>query len=233
MHKQIPLAISSDADLTFDNFYQADSQQPVIAELKKFARQDAAAYHEPFVYLWGSQGCGLSHLLNATQNYYASPLMQYLPLKELINYSPVDILEGLEDLDLVCIDDIDCLSDSLEWQERVFYLFNRLRDSGKKLLVGGHAPPAQLSLQLPDLQSRLQWGVTLYVEPLSDADKQQAIQFYAQSLGMQLSDEVASYLLQRTDRSSQALFKLVRQLDHASLAEQRKLTIPFVKTQLN
>jgi len=247
VYKQIPLAISPDSGLTYDNFYQVDLVKPIVSELKKFI-SIAGAGSDQVLYLWGPHCSGITHLLNAAQNENAlvssslapstltsSTLtsMQYLPLRDLINYPPQDILEGLEQLDLVCIDDIECLETSPEWEEGVFHLYNRLRDTGKKILIGGHRSPAQLSLRLPDLKSRLQWGITLYLNELSDADKMSAMQFCAKKLGMQLSDDVATFLLQRADRSPHALFQLIKQLDHRSLAEQRKLTIPFVKTVLS
>lgn len=252
MYKQIPLAISPDSGLTYDNFYQIDLVKPIVSELKKFI-SIAGAGSDQVLYLWGPHCSGITHLLNAAQNENAlvssslasstlasstltsSTLtsMQYLPLRDLITYPPQDILEGLEQLDLVCIDDVECLEASPEWEEGVFHLYNRLRDAGKKILIGGHRSPAQLSLTLPDLKSRLQWGITLYLNELSDTDKASAMQFYAEKLGMQLSDDVATFLLQRADRSPHALFHLIKQLDHRSLAEQRKLTIPFVKTVLS
>lgn len=242
VYKQIPLAISPDSGLTFDNFYQADLVKPIVSELKKFI-SIADVGSDQVLYLWGPHGSGITHLLNAAQNENAlasssltsSTLtsMQYLPLRELIDYPPQDILEGLEQLDLICIDDVDCLETSPEWEEGVFHLYNQLRDGGKKILIGGHQSPAQLPLTLPDLKSRLQWGITLHLNELSDNDKKSAMQFCAEKLGMQLSDEVAMFLLQRADRSAHALFHLIKQLDHRSLAEQRKLTIPFVKTVLS
>lgn len=226
MYKQIPLAIFPDTGLTFDNFYQSESVAPLILELKKFVVTNG----EPFLYIWGETESGITHLLNAIQNYNSSLSMQYLPLKELIQYSPLDILEGLEQMDLVCIDDIDCLESNGQWQEGIFHLYNRLRDGEKKLIIGGHQPPTKMKLTLPDLQSRLQWGITVRLHGLKNDDKQLAIQFYAKTLGMELSNEVAHYVMQRSDRSSRALFDLMKKLDHASLSEQRKLTIPFIKT---
>ncbi|MFT6389853.1 MAG: DnaA family protein [Cellvibrionaceae bacterium] len=229
MYKQIPLAISPDTGLTFDNFYQSDPVKPIISELKKFV-SNLESHGGPFLYLWGEKESGVTHLLNAVQNHSSSLSMQYLPLEELIQYSPFDILEGVEQMDLVCIDDIDYLESNSQWQESIFYLYNRLRDGGKKLVVGGHQPPTKIALTLSDLQSRLQWGITLCLHGLTNEDKPLAIQFYAKSVGMELTNEVARYLMQRTDRSSRALFDLMKRLDHASLSEQRKLTIPFIKT---
>lgn len=225
MYKQLPLAISPDRNATFENFYTTPSNQMAVAVLSDLlSNRD-----EHFFYLWGEAKSGVTHLLEAVQNKAAMLTIQYLPLKELIGYSPADVIEGIDQLDMVCIDDLELIIEHRPWQEALFHLFNRLRDQRKYLLIGSHFSPRHLNLPLADLQSRLQWGTVFNIHPLSESEKRQAMQFRAQRLGMQLPDEVANYLLQRVERSTGQLFELLKRLDHASLAEQRRLTIPFVK----
>jgi DnaA family protein len=107
-----------------------------------------------------------------------------------------------------------------------------LRESGRKLLVAAEHSPRELAINLEDLRSRLQWGVTYQVHNLSDDDKQQALQLRARARGLELNDEVAQFIIQRLPRDTNELFWQLQRLDHASLAEQRKLTIPFVKKVL-
>jgi DnaA-homolog protein len=113
--------------------------------------------------------------------------------------------------------------------QALFNLYNRIRDAGKLLLVAAVIGPRELPVKLPDLASRLQWGLTLQVHSLDDQDKQQALQLRARARGLELSDEVAHFIIQRLPRDMNELFWQLNRLDHASLAEQRKLTIPFVK----
>ena len=75
--------------------------------------------------------------------------------------------------------------------------------------------------------------MTYQVQLLNDEEKQEALQRRARARGMELNDEVAHYILQRLPRDMNELFNQLQRLDHASLAEQRKLTIPFVKKILN
>ena len=55
----------------------------------------------------------------------------------------------------------------------------------------------------------------------------------ARARGLDLSDEVGVYLLRRCPRDTHALFALLERLDKASLAAQRRLTIPFVRDLLS
>jgi DnaA family protein len=228
VYQQLPLAITPNLDSRFDNFYCSEKNRAVIAALKQFLKQDA----DTVFFLWGAEYSGVTHLLEAVQNSESDKSVQYLPLKQLKNFPAREILEGLDQLDFVIIDDIEHASSGQDWQEGLFHLHNRLQAAGKKLLIGGHCPPRELSLALADLKSRLQGGIVCALEGLSDAERQKAIQFCASSLGIEVSDELAFFLLQRIGRSARELFDTVRQLDKASLSAQRKLTIPFAKEVL-
>ncbi|MEO0442628.1 MAG: DnaA regulatory inactivator Hda [Pseudomonadota bacterium] len=232
MAVQIPLAIALDVDSTFDNFYTTKASQACVNFLKEFVSANPGA-NEKLVYLWGQSGSGVSHLIEAVQHYALSLSIQYLPLQELLHHSPADIFDGLEALDMVCVDDMDCLCGNTQWEQALFHCFNRLRDAGKRILIGAHQSPRQLPLQLSDLQSRLQWGMTFYLPALSEAEQSAVLAFRAQRLGLALPDELIHYVLQRVGRSNRELVDMIKQLNHQSLVEQRKLTIPFVKKVLD
>ena len=67
---------------------------------------------------------------------------------------------------------------------------------------------------------------------LDDQGKAEALRLQARQRGMDMPEEVAGYLLRRSPRDMTALFALLDMLDQASLAAQRKLTVPFVKEVL-
>ena len=225
--RQLPLAITANTDTRFDNFFSSEANKPTVTALQQFT----ANASETVFYLWGNQGSGISHLLQAAQN-CCDGHSQYLPLPLFLDYPAAAITEGLEQVALLCVDDIQVIAGTPQWEEAVFYLFNRLRETGGQLVVGSHRPPRELSLSLPDLHSRLQWGGVFQLHSLTDSEKQQALQFVAQHSGLQLTEDVAHYILTHSSRSPGFLFELMRRLDDASLAQQRRLTIPFVKSVL-
>lgn len=100
------------------------------------------------------------------------------------------------------------------------------------MLLAADAPPRQLGMQLPDLVSRLSWGLVYQLQPLSEEDKQAALVLRAERRGLQLSDDAVRYLFSRSGRSMSDLFALLDQLDQASLQAQRRLTVPFIKQVL-
>jgi DnaA family protein len=225
MAKQLLLDIGLLDSISFANFYSAGNQQ-VVSCLKNLAGDNG----EYFVYLWGSRGCGKTHLLQAAchlvANHGGTPV--YVPLQQKEEFSP-EVLQGLEDLSLVAIDDVQAVAAHGKWEEALFYLYNRVRERGSRLVVAGNTSPAGLGLTLPDLSSRLAWGLVFQIQTLNDNDKTTALKMRAEHRGFDLPDEVAQYLLRRCSRDMQSLFDLLDQLDIASLAEHRRLTIPFVR----
>ena len=234
LSQQLSLGVTLNDDATFDNFYLPSAQGGNALVVDGLRRQ-VEGRGEAFIYLWGSPGAGLTHLLQASCH-HAQTLgqsIQYLPLRDMVGYAPAELFVGLESLDFVCLDCLASVAGRPDWEQALFHLYNALRDAGKKLLVAAEFGPQQLPVALPDLRSRLHWGVTYQVQGLDDGDKQQALQLRARARGLELSDEVAQFIIQRLPRDTNELFWQLQRLDQASLAEQRKLTIPFVKKILS
>jgi DnaA family protein len=230
--QQLSLSVNLNDDATFENFYApAHTHNAMVV---RGLRDQLDGSGELFIYLWGAPGCGLTHLLQAAchQAQEMGLSVQYLPLRDLVGYAPDDLFTGLEMVDLVCLDCLPTIAGRADWELAIFHLYNRLRDAGKCLLVAAEHNPRELALSLEDLRSRLQWGLTYQVHSLTDEDKQQALQMRARARGLELGDDVAQYIIQRLPRDTNELFWQLARLDHASLAEQRKLTIPFVKKVL-
>jgi DnaA family protein len=186
------------------------------------------------IYLWGESGSGISHLLQSVcqSAEAAGRSFQYLPLAALLSADPHSTFEGLEQLDLVCIDDLQLLEQQPHWQTALFHLYNRVKECGGRLLLGCRQSPNGLSLQLADLLSRLQWALIFHLHPLDDRNKLAALRQRSRLRGFDLPEEVAQYILHRAPRDTGALFAYLEQLDRASLMAKRKITIPFVKQVL-
>lgn len=189
---------------------------------------------EKFLYLWGNSGSGKSHLLQACcQAFNTTESAIYLPLHLLKSWGA----ESIEDLDeqcLICVDDIDAIAGDPVWEEALFHLYNRIKDKEQGLcIISSNQAPAATALQLPDLRSRLGWGLVMQLQELQDEEKIKALQKHALLRGFELSPTVAQFLITRCSRNMHHLYQLLKRLDEASLAEHRKITIPFVKWVLD
>lgn len=225
---QLPLDVLLRDDATFANFYAGDND--TLINFLDMDQKRSGIDIEQFIFIYGQNGVGCTHLLQAACNQVDRRIGRsiYLSMSELVNYSP-QLLDGIERLHLVCIDDIGKIAGLPDWEEAVFDLFNRLHDSHTRLLIAADGLPKVLGIKLPDLISRLSWGLTFQVRSLNDDNKVAALKLRAHMRGLDLSEEVARYILYRSSRDMGSLFQILNKLDEASLSAKRKLTIPFVK----
>lgn len=226
---QLPLAIEFAETATFDSYIPGPN-----ALLFKLLQQCAELQGERQLYCWGSAGMGKTHLLQATCRAASGNGLSscYLPVSQLLEYGPGS-LDGLEAVRLLALDELDRLAGRSDWEQSLFSLINRCRAADSCLLLAARANIGELDWRLPDLVSRLAWGPVFQIKSLSDADKLRVLQARARRRGIELSDEVGNYLLTRVPRDMHYLCELLDTLDRASLAAQRRLTIPFIKEVLN
>jgi len=225
--RQLPLPVQLRDEATFDNFLPSPASRALIAAL----RTQAGGSGEPIIYLYGPTGVGKSHLLQASCHLVGAGSV-YLPLGEVADCAPEEVLQGIETLKLVCLDDVDRVLGRADWELALFNLVNRARQSGCSLLVAGSAAPRVLAVDLADLRSRLGWGIVYQLAAAGDEEKLAILQFRAARRGLVLADEVCAYVVARASRDMDALLGVLDLLDRASLVEQRALSIPFVKSVL-
>lgn len=222
--RQLPLSLGLRSDSRFANFVATGASAATVHALQQWLAQPQS----PVFYLTGPEGSGRSHLLQAAA--VSTPRSIYLPLRELAHAEPAVVCEGLEGNALLVFDDVDAVSADLAWCEALFHLFNRQLAAGSRLLFSGRVPPAGLACALPDLRSRLSWGGSYALHPLDDEGRRQLLQSRLNERGLLLGEEAAGWLLNHVPRDTAFLLRLVDQLDRQSLVEQRRLTIPFIKS---
>ena len=206
---QLVLDISPGNTPTLETFVAGSN-----LELLSALRHALAGGSERSIYLWGDEGSGKSHLLQACANAAQSVRAVYAR----------GAVPGIADV--VAVDDVESLDNAA--QIELFDLYNRMRDSGGLLLVSGNASPLHLNLR-DDLRTRLGWGLVYQVHPLSDDEKAQALRQHAQSRGFALPPEVVQYLLRHGRRDLPSLMATLDALDEHSLRLHRAPSVPLLK----
>ncbi len=229
--KQLILNLHQRAPAIFDNFIGLQAK-PIITALKEAIL--SPDFH--YLYLWGKEGNGRSHLLQAACHFASEqqrPAM-YLPLKQLVKHihSLESFFSELENLSVIAIDDIDVVIGQAKLEEALFHLYNRIHLTQTCLFISGSKPPSALDTLLPDLKSRLTSGLIFQIPDLTDDEKILLLQQLAGIDGFDIPNEVAQFLLTRCSREMCDLLTILKKLDEATLVAQRRLTIPFVKEVL-
>ncbi len=226
---QLPLAVHLPDDETFASFY-CQGDDAILQHLQNFVAKEGTANG---FYLFGQNGVGKSHLLHASCSLASSLKLNSLclSLSELTHLS-VEVLADLEQIDLICLDDLHLIAGNPEWEQGIFDLYNRVIENNKRIILAGNDSAKNLGISLPDLVSRLTWGHTEQVKSLDDKGKIKAIQMHAKFRGIEMSDDSAKFLLNRLSRDMSSLIESLDVLDKASIRAQRKITIPFIKDVL-
>jgi len=183
------------------------------------------------LWLWGRPGTGKTHLLQAAcaaVGEWGGAAAYF----DLARTGGRRLLEGCETLDLVCLDGLEAVAADAGWNAAIFRLHTLMLDGTGRLLVASDAPPASLPFVLPDLRSRLLAASVHQLHELDEAGQVTALQLRAARRGLELTEEAALYLLHRLPRDTGSLFAMLDELDEASLAAKRRLTIPFLRRAL-
>lgn len=227
--QQLPLDIRPAAHAVFASFHRGRNAL-AVESLERLA--DGAG--PTMTWLSGPAGSGKSHLLQATVVHAdrRGLAAAYLPLADLHRH-PVEVLEGLERFAVLALDDAGAVAGDDHWERALLRLYEALLASGGRLIGADVAPPAQLGFSLRDLSSRFAAGGVLRLAAPDDDERLSALQLRARWRGLELPADTGRYLLARVDRGSDSLFGLLDRLDTASLAAQRPLTVPFVRSVLD
>ena len=227
--KQLPLHFEFRANQTFDDFFPGANLE-VINHLQKSITGNG----ERQVFIWGPSGLGKSHLLQACcQQAQSLQLSSFYFALSPVELPDPALLIGLDKFDVVCFDNIEHIAGNPVWEMAFFYFFNLHRDQGHTLIMSAACAPGDIAIQLPDLKTRLNWGLTLKIQPLCDSEKITALIFKAGQMGFEISPQAGRFLLTHYERDLSSLWALLTKLDQASLAAKRKLTIPFLKQILS
>lgn len=208
---QLILNIAPESKPSLDNFVVGQNQE-LISALRHAITGDS----ERCVYLWGENGSGKSHLLQAcVHDAHATGSSTF--------YVHASVPQCAE---VVAVDDVELLDDAVQIQ--LFNLYNQMRDSNGMLLVSGKESPLHLKLR-DDLRTRLGWGLVYQVHGLSDEEKAKALKQHAQARGFELPTEVTQYLLRHGRRDLPNLMAVLDALDKHSLRLHRAPSVHLLK----
>ncbi|PZP29473.1 MAG: DnaA regulatory inactivator Hda [Roseateles depolymerans] len=216
--RQLPLALLAPPVHNFDNFLPG-------ANAEALHYLDSLTPGGPPVLLWGPTGAGKTHLLRALAERWqaaglraawydaATPLPWELPAHE----------------SLLLLD--DCQNFDAGQQHAAFALFVASAGQGYTVVATADAPASELTLR-EDLRTRLGWGPSFQLAPLSEPEMRAALRREADRRGLLLGDEVLSYLLTRFERNLKGLMQLLERLDDFAMSSKRALTLPLLRQML-
>lgn len=186
------LPISHNEMTTFENFVAMEAHNPIIYQLQQIKPGEQ-------VYLYGESGSGCSHLAKATCVYHVGIQSIYLPLASL-NGLHRSMLEGINQADLVCVEDIDFLHNNKAQQVLLFDLINLCQSYQVALLITAPMKPEEMVGWLPDLKTRLQAMCNWQLPSLGDEQKANILAAWLKNQNMFVADDVVFFVFKNITR---------------------------------
>ena len=218
--EQLIFPWSKKSKAIFEHFYLDDLNSPV----------KNALLNQDDLFLYGISGTGKSFLLQSLCNYYADSKKTslYIPINEIKDFGS-DFLDSLEELDLICIEEIDAISGDDNWEVAIFNLINNCLISKTRLIFCSQLNPSTINFNLKDLFSRIKKIDHLELFPVSESNLREALNFIKDINSYEVGDNEINYLMTHSKRSIANLVRIIDDLDQLSLQLKRKITIPLIK----
>ncbi len=226
---QLPLPLSFDKRFSLDNYIAANAD---------YLREQLTGLFdgtgESLIGLCGSADSGKTHLLNACAHYARDCELNYhlFDAAQLVN-ATADGFNELPAESLVGVDNLDLLAGHRAWEQQFYQLINRVRAGELRFIFSLSRSPRDIGFRLPDLKSRLMWGLLITLHSPDDGQLEDILKTRASLLGLDLPQDVVNYLLSHFSRKLSDQIQLLHRLDHAAMSQQRRLTIPFIRDNLN
>lgn len=181
---------------------------------------------DPFLYLWGVQGTGKSHILQA----WVGQALARGDTAIYIHPHHAPLTELAETHDFIAIDQIQDLN--AEEQAELFYLFNQIRNNHRgHLLLAADTPPSQLILR-EDLRTRMAFCLVYEVQPLSSDEKIILLNDLAKTRQMGIDKQVLTYLVNNWYTDLPSLLNIFNELANYSLIMKKKINLDLLRQLL-
>ena len=182
--------------------------------------------HDPFIYVWGEEGAGKSHLLRA----WVAQALDAGKKAVYIDAAATPLTEAAFEAEYLAIDQIEKLGN--EEQALLFAVFNRFRNSGKGfLLLSSEHTPQQLVIR-EDLRTRMAYCLVYEVKPLTDQEKIDALASMAAARQVTVDSEIFEYLLKHWRRDMDSLMMMLDTLDNYAVTMGKRITLPLLRQLL-
>ena len=222
--RQLALQIQINERASLNNFFVSKNNNKTLQILKNILLGSDNGI-QVFIDDLGSNG--KSYLLQAICNDFSNSNNSsiYIPMQEAINLDP-SILEGVSELNLICIDDVDLINKRREWEIALFNLINECYEKECFLILSGSINKLEA---IPDLVSRIKKMETLRLEAINDDELLEATQAISKNLNIEISDKNMNYLINNSKRDIKTIFRTLSQLEKESLERKKSIGLNLIK----
>ena len=216
--KQIPLDLVYHEGMSEEDFFASQCNEHALKFVLSWREWPNQA-----LIIWGPKACGKTHLSHIWQSYVGGDLISNLTF---LSASPSHIVDGIQAL---VIDDAHLIHNQTDF----LHTLNLCRERKIPLLMTMECPPQALSMELPDLLSRLKGIVAIEISSPKEETLQLLLIKQCSDQHLPLLEDMVPYIIHRIERSYSAIKKFVHHLRYLCLRQKKDPTFPLVKEALN
>ena len=222
--RQLALQIQINERASLNNFFISKNNIKTIQILKNILLSSNKGAQ---IFIDDQDSNGKSYLLQAICNDFSNSHNSsiYIPMKEAINLDP-SILQGVSQLNLICIDDIELINNYGKWQIALFNLINECYEKESILLLSGSINKLEA---IPDLVSRIKKMEILKLEAINDDELLKATKAISKNLNIEISQKNMNYLINNSKRDIKTIFRTLSQLEKESLERKKSIGLNLIK----
>jgi chromosomal replication initiator protein len=226
-------------DYNFDSFVIGPGNRLAHAAATAVSSRPGQAYNPLFIH--GGVGLGKTHLLQSicqtAMRLHGSMKIYYVSCNGFMTQFLDAVQAGEMSLfrnkfrafDMLVIDDIHDLSKRDQTQEEFFHTFNTLFQSGKQIVLSSDAPPGEIPYLEERLISRFGCGLVASVDPPGFETRVAILTQKAKMRGVELSDDVASYVASQLDANIRQLEGAITKLQGVAMLDRVEITLALAK----
>ena len=224
MNEQLVLGLTLKEALQKEDFFISSSNLEAVTLL-----DNTDQWGSGVLFLVGPKGSGKTHL---SLVWCKENKAKYLKIDSVLQ----EMEKGLTH-DTVCVEDIDIIANAerqkkSKIEEGIFHLINGVGNRGGKLLISSSKMPNALSIDLKDLESRLQSFSKTHIKEPDDSLVMALLLKYFNDRQIYIKHSNLTYIATRINRTYSSIYKFVNYIDHKSLVLNAKLTRPFIDAAL-
>jgi chromosomal replication initiator protein len=215
----------------FDTFVVGPSNALAFAAAHAVT-EDLGGFYNPLL-IWGNSGLGKTHLLQAIGNRIRETNKKVQVLyqsadrfvNEFIAAVRTDRVHYFESrykgVDVLLMDDIQCMSHKEQTQEIFFQIFNSLHSARKQVVCSSNILPGEIGGLSDRIRSRIEGGMVADLQAASLETRIQIVHNKARAQNINLHDDIAYFIAARTTENIRDLEGgLIRVLAFSSLTRQ-------------
>ena len=207
--------VEFNSNYTFDSFVVGATNQHAFSAAEAVAEERTMAYNPLFIY--GQSGLGKTHLLyaiaNRIQQKHPDYNIVYIRGDQFINEFLDAVRSGknfefrdkYRNADLFLVDDIQFIAGKDATQDEFFHTFNTVYENKRQIVLTSDRVPGDMLLLEDRLRTRFEWGLIVDIQPPDYETRFLITKDKALSLGMNLSDEVCSYIAENISNNVRQL----------------------------